>query len=330
MEKQSSLTPDQYETSFDRSSVQIYMDAIQVYPLLTKADEYNLWQQMQPGKQAQEMLLSYEEKEIEIDNVELCHLQEKIRAYKEAKEIFINSNLRLVVSIAKFYSGGKLAFEDLIQEGNLGLEHAVDMFDASKGFKFSTYATWWIRQSISRAIQIKSDNIHIPVHVRDAISTMKRLKDANMSPDEIAELSGISLDRQKELDRVNSINSMISMDGTLDHGSNNDFTFSEVIADVTSNDDQNRMIDRELIRTLLYNADLNEKERLIIHLKYGIDDGVPKTLEQIGQSEEIKALVNADGRKRKKEGLTRERVRQIHAQAIQKLRRAIEIDNAQY
>ncbi len=282
-------------------TVKQYLDGIGRYPLLEAHQEISLAKLIQEGEQAKEAAAAGG------DGKPAAELELIMIRGEDAKAEFVQANLRLVVSIAKRYTASGLPFLDLIQEGNLGLIRAVEKFDWTKGFKFSTYATWWIRQAINRAIADKSRTIRAPVQIIDTIARVQQAETSLFAKtgekptvEQIAEATGI--EPQKVLNAMRlapdpiSIHAEVGEDGATvadfieDHESISPFEFAA----------ENHR--RDAIRALLIR--LNEREQKVLTLRYGLDDGVPRTLDQVGQAFD----------------LTRERIRQIEAKAMAKLR----------
>ncbi len=282
-------------------AIRQYLDGIGCFDLLTAEDEVHLAKAIEDGRKAEAAL------EKESDPSKRRKLGIMIRAGEEARQTFIRANLRLVVSIAKRYGHAKLPFLDLVQEGNLGLIRAVEKFEYRKGFKFSTYATWWIRQAITRAIADKSRTIRVPVHMMDTISQMQTAE-ANLTrkmghkptDDELAQESGLTVAKIREARKVAPEPISIFEPIGEDNATLGDFiedldaaTPFEMIASKLNVEDLRIILDR-----------LNERERTVIIMRYGLDGQVPATLDEVGRYFEV----------------TRERIRQIESKALAKMR----------
>ena len=254
----------------------------------------------------------------EIGTVPLLNAEEELRLAKrkadgddDAKERLIEANLRLVVSIAKRYTGRGMSFLDLVQEGNLGLIKGVEKFDYTKGYKLSTYATWWIRQSVTRALADQARTIRVPVHMVETINKMSKMQRKltlelgyEPSVSELAEALDMSEDKLMEIMQIAI--EPASLETPI--GEEDDSNLGDFVADnnvVTPEGNVESVMLREHIDALL--GDLKERERQVIVLRFGLEDGHPRTLEEVG----------------KEFNVTRERIRQIEAKALRKLRNPV-------
>lgn len=295
---------DEGSSGSGQDPVRVYLQEIGRVPLLTFEQEKSLSQRMEKGEDAARQLRAgHEFPPDEEHQLTLCEADGLL-----AKKHLIEANLRLVVSIAKRYTGRGMHLLDLIQEGNLGLIRAVEKFDWRKGFKFSTYATWWIRQAITRALADQARTIRIPVHMVDTINRLLRtqrelVQRLNRDPtsDEIATEMEIESDRVREIQRVSQ--EPVSLNGPV--GEEEDSSLAEFIEDqqaVMPEEAAARLLLQEEIQTALHS--LSPREKKVLEFRFGLDSGQPRTLEQVGQ--EL--------------GVTRERVRQIEAKSLSKLR----------
>jgi RNA polymerase primary sigma factor len=235
-------------------------------------------------------------------------LERAVNEGQEAKDLLIEANLRLVVSIAKRYRNRGMAFLDLIQEGNLGLMRAVEKFDYRRGFKFSTYATWWIRQAILRSVADQARTIRIPVHMIDAINKVSRVQrelaqllERDPTVEEIAEKVQLPIERVRELQRISQ--DTMSLEQPL--GDEEGFSLSDLIEDhgaAAPVDEATRMLLNEAVHRAL--LELSPREQEMIRLRFGLEDGRLRTLEEVGQIFDV----------------TKERVRQIEMKTLSKLR----------
>jgi RNA polymerase sigma factor (sigma-70 family) len=283
----------------------LYLDEAGSFPLLTKADEMRLGQVIQEGQAAADELAG----EGTVTPKRRRELRRQVSAADRATAEFINANLRLVVSVARKYQWSGLPLGDLIQEGNLGLIHAVEKFDWRKGFKFSTYATWWIRQAIGRAIENTAHTVRVPAHVGDEIRRARRLQSeleaANGRPPtllEVAQSMGITEAELAELFRYDS--DPMSLDVSV--GEDGDTSLGDLVVNQSAESPfesvAGSMLPKEIEGFL---SKLPDNEREVLWLRYGLDRGEPRTQGEVGD------LLK----------LTAERVRRIERDAIIRLRR---------
>ena len=285
-------------------SVGMYLESVAEHTLLTAEDEVQLARAMERGRRAERKL----ENDGELSPADRARLFRAIHLADEAKAEFIRSNLRLVISIAKRYTGRGLDMLDLIQEGNLGLIRAVEKFDWRKGFKFSTYATWWIRQAITRGLGNQGRTIRLPVHMVDVVRTVQETslslgEQLRRAPthEEIAEASGLDLERVQIA--MEAPGDTVSLDRPV--GSDGDAELADFVEDdgapdpflVAAEGSARRHLESAMCL-------LDDRERQVIRLRYGLDGDTPRTLSDVGKVFD----------------LTRERIRQIEGRALAKLR----------
>lgn len=301
----------QLEKTFANSShakindpVKMYLKEIGQIPLLDPKEEPIIARQIQEGEEAKEAM-----KNPDLSDEEKKKLAKVIADGEQAKQTLISSNLRLVVSIAKKYVGRGMLFLDLIQEGNCGLIKAVEKFDYTKGFKFSTYATWWIRQSITRAIADQARTIRIPVHMVETINKLTRVQRQLVQdlgrdplPEEIAEkMENISAEKVREIQKIAL--DPVSLETPI--GEEDDSHLGDFIEDkdtLSPDDYTNNQLLKDEINAVLQG--LTEREEKVLRLRFGLLDGRTRTLEEVG----------------KEFNVTRERIRQIEAKALRKLK----------
>ncbi len=289
--------------------VRMYLKDIGKIPLLSLEEETILAKQVVDGREAKARL-----EEIEADDQNTVSVEEYeslleiSEAADLAKDKLVNANLRLVVSIAKRYLGRGLQFLDLIQEGNMGLIKAVDKFDHQKGFKFSTYATWWIRQAITRAVADQARTIRIPVHMVETINKLVRIQrqlvqelSREPSPQEVAERMDISVEKVQQIQKI--AQEPIPLESPV--GEEEDSTLGDFVSDPHGLDPYEytaKMKLRQELDDVL--GTLTEREERVLRLRFGLVDGRQRTLEEVG----------------KEFNVTRERIRQIEAKALRKLK----------
>lgn len=295
--------PDLTDIALD-DPVRMYLQEIGQVPLLSAEQEVHLAKLMEAGDRARARLKQGDFQ----TKSERCMLEQHDERSVEARHHLIQANLRLVVSIAKKYTSYGLTMMDLVQEGNIGLMRAVEKFDYTKGHKFSTYATWWIRQAITRAIADQSRTIRLPVHMGEAISQVKRTShklqqsiQREPTPEEIADAMGISPSKVRRTLEASMHPLSLEMPvGQEGEGRMGDFIEDDRIS--TPAEAAAALMLREQLEEVLQK--LPERERKIIQLRYGLNDGRYRTLEEVGVEF----------------GITRERIRQIEAVALRKLR----------
>jgi RNA polymerase primary sigma factor len=305
--KKSVLKEEDAETA---DSIRLYLREIGRVPLLTAADEVSLAQRLEAGLASGE---KFESANGKLTDDQRFDLQRSIRDGHNAKDHLIEANLRLVVSIAKRYVGRGLSLLDLIQEGNLGLIRAVEKFDWRRGFKFSTYATWWIRQAITRALADQSRTIRIPVHMVETMTRVSKVqrelaqqlgreplfselaKELDLPPERVAEILRMGLDP-------------VSLEAPV--GEEEDSRLGDFIEDVDADQPMAAAV-RSLLNAYIGELldELGDREREVIEMRYGLKDGQPKTLEEVGKAFNV----------------TRERIRQIETRTLARLRHPTKI-----
>jgi RNA polymerase primary sigma factor len=305
--RQARMALERHDTGGTNDTVRMYLKEIGRVDLLTPPDERRLAQDVEAGNAAAAQL-----DELNLSGDGTPELERKlmrvVSSGQEAKSELIQANLRLVVSIAKRYSGRGMQFLDLIQEGNLGLMRAVDKFDYTKGFKFSTYATWWIRQAITRSIADQARTIRIPVHMVESMNRVLRTQrqmhqelEREPTLDELADRCGMTSERIREILRISQ--DPLSLDSPV--GEEDDSNLADFIEDMSA-DAPADMATKRMLTAAVEEAlgELTEREQEIVRMRFGLDDGQARTLEDVGREF----------------GVTRERIRQIEAKTLAKLR----------
>ena len=301
-------TTETTSTVLTGDPVRMYLKEIGKVDLLTASEEVDLAMKIEAGTQATAQLEAAESGELVLTRAEQRRLMRVEQVGLDAKQQLISANLRLVVSIAKRYVGRGMLFLDLIQEGNLGLIRAVEKFDYTKGFKSSTYATWWIRQAITRAIADQARTIRIPVHMVETINKLVRVQrqllqelGRDPTPEEIAEEMGITPERVREIQKISQ--EPVSLETPI--GEEEDSMLGDFIEDTSALAPPDAASDSMLREQLDQVLDgLADRERKVIKFRFGLEDGHPRTLEEVGREF----------------GVTRERIRQIESKTLAKLR----------
>ncbi len=290
--------------------VRMYLKEIGRVPLLTAAEEVDLAKRIEAGTEVAVTLADLNASgELErLDRAERRRLKRLVDDGEDAKADLTEANLRLVVSIAKRYVGRGMLLQDLIQEGNLGLMRAVEKFDYTKGFKFSTYATWWIRQAITRAIADQARTIRIPVHMVESINKVHRVQrqmiqelEREPTVEELADKVDMTPSRVREIMRISQ--DPLSLDSPV--GEEDDSNLADFIEDQQA-EAPAEMAARKMLGDAVVEAldQLNDREKAVVRLRFGLDDGQARTLEEVGREF----------------GVTRERIRQIESKTLAKLR----------
>ena len=309
IEEEELVDPNELVDSFSIDDpVRMYLKEIGKVPLLSADEEIALATKMTNGALAKERLEQADEDGEELSDADRAELQKAVKAGEASKQKLAEANLRLVVSIAKRYVGRGMLFLDLIQEGNLGLIKAVEKFDYTKGYKFSTYATWWIRQAITRAIADQARTIRIPVHMVETINKVIRVSRQLLqelghdpSPEEISAEMAMPVDKVREILKI--AQEPVSLETPI--GEEEDSHLGDFIPDEGASEPSEAasftLLQEQLVDVL---STLTPREEKVLKLRFGIEDGRPRTLEEVGREFNV----------------TRERIRQIEAKALRKLR----------
>ena len=301
------ITPSQAD-----DPIRMYLREIGQIELLNASQEMEFSSKVQQGLMAEEKLKAIKKgKKIDVTDEEIEALEFDVEVGMQARDVLIESNLRLVVHIAKRYLGRGMQFQDLIQEGNMGLMKAVNKFDYTKGFKFSTYATWWIKQAITRAIADQARTIRVPVHMVETINKLARTQRKltqelrrDPTPEELAEALHMTVEKVQQIQKI--AQEPVSLETPV--GEEDDSTLGDFVHDVELPNPLEYTINekyREEIDLVL--KTLTPREETVLRLRFGLVDGKPHTLEEVGKVFDV----------------TRERIRQIEAKAIRRLRHPI-------
>jgi RNA polymerase sigma factor (sigma-70 family) len=298
-------TADLDEVAASADLVRVYLNEIGKVALLSAADEVDLSKRIEAGLYASHLLSAHNS----FTAARKRDLRLVVADGERAKDHLLRANLRLVVSLAKRYTGHGMPFLDLIQEGNLGLIRAVEKFDYTKGFKFSTYATWWIRQAISRAMADQSRTIRLPVHLVEQVNKLQRVRrelnqtlGREASHAEIGHELDLTEERVREL--IDLSRDLVSLDQSV--GADDDASLGDFIADQRTSSEAEDTVEAQLMRRQLSQVldTLEEREAAVVRMRYGLDGMQPKTLDEIGRVFK----------------LSRERIRQIERETMAKLR----------
>ncbi len=289
-----------------------YLNEIGQVPLLTSAEEKILGKAVKDGQKAQQRIEEAKTSgKAKLSAADRKTLRDLVKAGEKAKDRMVRANLRLVVSIARRYDRKELHLSDLIQEGNIGLMHAVDKYDYEKGFKFSTYATWWIRQSMTRAMADQGRNIRIPGHMMEIVNRVQRSEreltaelKRDPTPEEVAARCDITVEKLFEIQQLTLSTASLDAPVGVDV---DDLTVGETLASPDAADPLNETVQRELVNQIEKSLDgLPERERRIMSMRFGLGEFIGKqhTLEEVAEKEDI----------------TRERVRQIEQKTLARMR----------
>ncbi len=289
--------------------VRAYLNGIGKTKLLTAEQEVDLAKRIEAGLFADEQLAIADEQGLDLDSQLRADLRTVMTEGRAAKNHLLEANLRLVVSIAKRYTGRGLAFLDLIQEGNLGLIRAVEKFDYAKGYKFSTYATWWIRQAITRAMADQARTIRIPVHMVEQVNRMVRARrdlatTLGREPTVTEVATALCLEEYQVMELISYDREPVSLDQTV--GEDGESALGDFVARIDPRDEPADAVSHSLLRSevAIVLATLSQREQEVIRLRFGLDDGRQRTLDEVGREF----------------GLSRERIRQIEKITLHKLR----------
>lgn len=293
-------------------TVRQYLNEIGQVPLLTSAEEKTLGKAVKDGQKAQQRIEEAKTSgKAKLSAADRKTLRDLVKAGEKAKDRMVRANLRLVVSIARRYDRKELHLSDLIQEGNIGLMHAVDKYDYEKGFKFSTYATWWIRQSMTRAMADQGRNIRIPGHMMEIVNRVQRSEreltaelKRDPTPEEVAARCDITVEKLFEIQQLTLSTASLDAPVGVDV---DDLTVGETLASPDAADPLNETVQRELVNQIEKSLDgLPERERRIMSMRFGLGEFIGKqhTLEEVAEKEDI----------------TRERVRQIEQKTLARMR----------